>query len=238
MNMRKNTLFVTTLAVLTGSAAALDLEINAGALDNGLGTSAGVDLAQNSILKLGFFAVDPLGLNFAQLSDSLVIANQNDYAYLAAHFVQFGADFFSGQILGADDPDYASSQFFNSQTGAPTNFTGKNIYLWAFNRTTPVVGGFGPGDEIGIFKSPGLFPSGADEFSTVAGISLEPAEFGMAGSPNILVGGFGVGTVDPSGVSPGGAPLYNTEAVPEPSAALALISGVAVLCGLRRRRNA
>jgi hypothetical protein len=236
--MFKKTLFATTLVALTGSVSAIDLEINAGALEFGLGNSSGIDLAQNSVLKLGFFAVDPLSSNFAQLSDSLIVANQNDYAYLASHFVQFGVDFFSGQILGSDDPDYASSQFFVSQTGAPTNFSGKNIFLWAFNRTTPVPGNFGPGDEIGIFKSPGVFPSGADEFSNVAGISLEPAEFGVAGSPAILVGGFGVGTVDPAGSSAGGAPLYNTEAVPEPSAILAIVSGAVVLCGLRRRRNA
>lgn len=226
-------------ALLMGSisARALDLEINVTALLHGLGTSNGADFAQGNLLKIGYFAVSPQTSNFTQLADADVFNNRFDYDFLFSHFVQFGSDFRSGEIFGADDPDYASSQFFSSQVGAPATFVGKNIYLWAFNRTTPIVGSFTSGDEIGIFKSPGIFPSGADETSYVGGINLAPEEFGTAGDPRIIVGSYGIGTVDASlPNNQGGDPLYNTAAVPEPSAAIAFVSGIAMLCGIRRRR--
>lgn len=190
---------------LTGRA--LDINIAVSALENGVGLSNGADSPAGNLLRIGYFAVDPGNSDFTQLADSEITANKFNFDYLRAHFVQFGPDFFTGQIAGAPDPNYASSQFFAYNTAAPGNFIGKNIYLMAFGASTaPASGPLPAGVELGVFKSSATFPSGADEFSTEGALSLTVAEV-PAG--NILLGGFGNGTVDPAGVSPGGAPLFN-----------------------------
>jgi hypothetical protein len=228
MKATKTLILIGSMAALVNSASALDITITASAFENGLGTSNGTDFGLNYLIRLGHFGV---------LTDAEIFDNRFNFAFLNSNFVEF-MDIQSGTYLGSPDPNLPTSQFGENHTAAPTNFAGKNIYFWAFNRTDLPVGTFGPGDEMGIFKSPTVFPSGADEFNQNAGAAIDFVELGGVGSPNIVVGGFGVGTVDSAGSTPGGAPLYNTAAVPEPSAALAIISGIAVLCGVRRRRNA
>jgi hypothetical protein len=240
MNTTIKSLAIATLFALTGQISALELKMDISGVANGIGTANGTDFTLGNIVRFGYF----------DISDTTIAANATDYAFLNSHFFQYGplvktgyAGFqpFGSSLTEGPETYLASSQFTyfieaNPVQGA-ASFGNKPMYLWAFNQTAlPSGSTYDLGTEIGIFKGVNLFPTGADENTQNGGIELS-----SVGIASIVVGSFGTGTTDPSPdlSSPNGDPLYNTVAVapiPEPSAAVALISGVAMLCGIRRRR--
>jgi hypothetical protein len=178
--------------------------------DSGGAADDATQLAPGDLLEIGTFAVAPVGVTLATVNATL------------ASFEVFG----SGTINGG-----AGVFTLNSVNTAAPLFTGKQIYLVAYNAASTI-----GATEAGIFYStlpswtmPADGPTAnttidpADLFGANSGVS---ANLGPQG--NVVYGGT---SFDSAGYS-----LLDTASiVPEPSRILLVVTGLLGLLGLRRR---
>ena len=208
------------LAALANPAQA-QVTVNWNALENGLGTSAGVDLPIGSLVRIG---------SFIDLTDEQIQANQFDRDLLNDSFREFGATAIGKGTEDGENPSGYPAHW-NESTSDLTDLlglTGRQIYIWAFD--APSVGA---ATQHGIFTSSDsswVFPSSSGSPPPPpTNINLE-----QVGLPAgiIVLGDFGIGTSDATGQA-----LFNLTAIPEPSAYAAVFGVIGVGCAVWLRRS-
>jgi hypothetical protein len=177
-------------------------------------------LANGDLIEIGTFATAPSGVTAANVATVL-----GSFEVFGTGSVNEGAGAFS---LGAANT-------------AGATFTGKQLYLVAFNNTT---GSSANGQEVAILSSSiSGWTMPAD--SATASVGIDPGDLvsgggganaTLLGSANVVYGGF----VNQNTTADGGPfSLFTTAVigVPEPSTYVLVGTGLLGLLGLRRRRS-
>jgi hypothetical protein len=128
----------------------------ASAIENGLGSADGADLAQGNLVRVGVF----------NISDDVINANSGDLAFLNSNFQEFGI-----ARIGQNIPGNANGLFQSSLLDRPNSdaegFGNKQLYLWVFNSTdnsTPATS-FATAFQHGIFYREFTSPADANNVS-------------------------------------------------------------------------
>ncbi len=190
----------------------------AAAIGNGLGLQDGTDLPDNSLLRIGYFST---------LSDAQIQSNASDVNFLNNDFVEFDFGF-----VGDGFGDLAA-HWSLSLTASAGTFSGKPIYLWAFDVTSTNIA---LATQHGIFYSTNAnwrFPSDPGTTALDLADLTDGSYSNLLSGARIVVGGFGVGTSDVYE----NVPLFNLAAIPEPSTYLMLGLGLGVIAVARRRKS-
>ncbi|MBA3962069.1 MAG: DVUA0089 family protein [Chthoniobacterales bacterium] len=182
-------MFVRLLSVVIASFLAISVDasqVSWGAADsNGIGGVNGTDLPVGNLVRVGSF----------NISDSQIVANKTDLAFLESHFIEFGRAAIGDGVGGI-------AAFWFKNTTASTDalaIAGARIYYFIYNApagSTPT--------QIGVFTAPNngawIFPDdNAIPNTTSTDLANVPHD-----STGLIIGGFGVGTSDATGT-----PLYN-----------------------------
>jgi hypothetical protein len=196
--------------------------------ENGLSLANGSNLGVGNLVRVGTF----------DITDGVIAANAGNIAFLNSHFIEFGNARIGDGALGF--PEHFSKQSVADSGPSGLNIVGAQIYMWAFASTdnSTVANSISTAFQLGIFymekaidadwavpvQDP-LPGSTTIELTDLSNVNV------LATGAHVVVGSFPDGTSDATG-----APNFGL-AVPEPSAAMAMVASVGLLA-LRRRRRA
>ena len=221
--MNKLTIALIAL-VLALPAAKLNaqIQVNWGAQnDYGIGTAAGVPLAQGDLVEIGGFNITAAAIQ----TDLTPLSSAALNTLLSTNFTLWEASTI-GTNTGVDG-SWSDGKSGLAATTTPFSLQSKQIYILAFNAAT-----VGAATQVGIFtataNSSWVFPTDASFPLSTQNIDLDQADH----TP--VIGGYGVGTVDFGG---GPNALYNLNLIPEPSTWAGLAGGVALIGALVARRR-
>lgn len=197
------------------------------AADNGLSLANGSNLGIGNLVRVGTF----------NITDSVIQANAGNIAFLNSHFIEFGNTRI-GQGVGGIAEHFQMTSVANGGAGG-LNIAGAQLYIWAFasDDNSTVANSIATATQLGIFYFDkavdaewGVPLTEPDGFTDIELTELSNGS-ALANGAHVLVGSFPDGTSDTTGAANFGL------AVPEPSAATAVIASVGLLA-LRRRRRA
>jgi hypothetical protein len=196
-------------------------------IDNGFSLANGSNLGVGNLVRVGTF----------DISDGVIAANAGNISFLNSHFTEFGTVRIGQGVAGNPAEHFFSTS--NADSGA-LNIVGAQIYLWAFASTdnTTVASSIATAFQLGIFymnrtQDADWTVPVENPFPGQTTIDLTDLTNGavLANGANVVVGSFPNGTSDATG-----APNFGL-AVPEPSAATAVIASIGLLALRRRRRS-
>lgn len=199
-------------------------------IDNGISLANGSNVGAGNLIRVGTF----------DISDAQIAANAGNIAFLNSHFTEFGNTRFGiGVPVSAANEHFFTSSTANSGPSG-LDIQGDQIYIWALASTdnTSVATSIATAFQLGIFYMDKAVDADwavpvEDQIPNDTNIDLTNLSNGnsLAVGANVVVGSFPNGTSDASG-----APNFGL-AVPEPSAATAVIASIGLLALRRRRRS-
>ncbi|HET6407525.1 MAG TPA: PEP-CTERM sorting domain-containing protein, partial [Chthoniobacteraceae bacterium] len=207
-------------------------------MDNGFTLSNGTTmLPVGSLVRLGSF----------NLTDSVIAQNQDNVAFLAQNFVEFGNARIGDGVGGAAGYFQKTSSADPNPVGPGhpngLNLANKQVYLWLFasSDNSSVAQSILTANHIGIFYLPfaldvdwqfPLDPDGVPVSTSLDISDLTTAPGTLNASAEVVVGSE---TLTAAGGTLN-SPNFALHFVPEPSAATAVIASIGLLALRRRRR--
>jgi hypothetical protein len=196
--------------------------------DNGLSLQDGSNLAVGNLVRVGTF----------DITDGVIAANAGNISFLNSHFIEFG----NARIGdGVGVPEHFSKESVANSGPAGLNIEGAQIYIWAFASTdnSSVANSISTAFQLGIYyvemgidgdwAVPTQIPPGPTATIDLSDLSNVAV---LANGAHVVVGSFPNGNSDQAPF----APNFGL-AVPEPSAAVAIVASVGLLALRRRRRS-
>jgi hypothetical protein len=196
--------------------------------DNGISIADGSNLGIGNLVRVGTF----------DITDGVIAANAGNIAFLDSHFIEYGNARIGDNVGVAEHFSKTSSANSGS---AGLNIAGAQIYIWTFasGDNSTVASSIATAFQLGIFyldkavESRWAIPV-EDPLPGATNIDLTDLTNGvvLASGAHVVVGSFPDGNSDQAPF----APNFGL-AVPEPSAATAVLASVGLLALRRRRRS-